>query len=222
MRIQLVIFDMDGVIFEGDNFWLELHRRYGTEREGLELASKYLVSDYTNLANLVAGRLWKGKPASVYNLMVKRRLYQPGVRKVFGYLKRHNIHSAILSSGPYHLALRAQKDLGIDAVWANRLSINNDAITGEVEVMVRDYDKKDVGLGIIRQFNAEPSRTVFVGDSDADAALAEVVGLPVAYDCKSERLRKACKYALNYGELERLTDIIGNAQSEQKRLSVSG
>lgn len=207
MKVELVIFDMDGVIFEGDNFWLELHKQFGTEKEGLELAGKYLTSDYDNLARLVASNLWKGKSASVYNLMVNERLYQPGVRKVFSYLGQNNIRSAILSSGPYHLALRAQKDLGINIVWANRLSITDDKFTGEVKVKVRDHDKKTAGLKMIRHFKTTPLNTVFIGDSDADAGLAEIVGLPVAYNSKSERLDKICRYVLKYGELEKLINI---------------
>lgn len=207
MRIELVIFDMDGVIFEGDNFWLELHEKYGTEEKGLELARKYLLSDYGNLANLVARDLWKGKPASIYNLMINSRVYQPGVKKVFNYLNQENIPSAILSSGPYHLASRAQMDLGINAIWANRLSIKDNALTGEVEVMVQDHDKKKAGLSIIRHFKASPSHTVFVGDSDADFGLAEVIGFPISYNSKSEALNRVSKYILKYGEFERLIDI---------------
>jgi len=77
MKIQLVLFDMDGVLFEGDNFWLELHERYGTQVRGLSLAEKYLKSDYKVLAQHVLGDLWKGKPASAYWQLVNTRSYQP-------------------------------------------------------------------------------------------------------------------------------------------------
>lgn len=210
MNIELAIFDMDGVIFEGDNFWLELHQKYGTEEKGLELAHKYLFSDYENLATLVAKDLWKGKPVSIYNLMINSRVYQPGVKKVFRYLNQKKIPSAILSSGPYHLASRAQGDLGINAIWANRLSIENNILTGEVEVMVRDHDKKEAGLSIIRHFKVSRSQTVFIGDSDADVGLAEVIGLPISYNSKSEKLNRVCKYVLKYGELEQLINILSS------------
>ena len=60
MAIDFVIFDMDGVLFEGHNFWLELHKKYGTEKLGLELANKYFTSDYDALAIQVARDLWRG------------------------------------------------------------------------------------------------------------------------------------------------------------------
>lgn len=212
MAIELVIFDMDGVLFEGYNFWLELHKKYGTEKLGLELADKYLTSDYDALAIQVARDLWKGKPASEYDLLVKERVYQPGVEEVFDYLRQKNIPSAILSSGPYDLALRAQKDLGIDAVWANRLSIEDGLLTGEVEVMVRDHDKQDIGRKIIARFETTPSHTAFVGDSAADFSLAKIVGLPIAYNSNSEALNHACKHVLGYGELKQVISILESQQ----------
>lgn len=212
MAIDLVIFDMDGVLFEGHNFWLELHKKYGTEKPGLELANKYLTSDYDALAIQVARDLWKGKSAMAYNLLVKERVYQAGVVEVFDYLKQENIPSAILSSGPYDLALRAQKDLGIDAVWANRLSIEDGLLTGEVEVMVRDHEKQDMGRTVIARFETTPSHTAFVGDSDADLGLAQIVGLPIAYNSNSEALNRACKHVLRYGELKQLISILESQQ----------
>jgi phosphoserine phosphatase len=222
MAIDLVVFDMDGVLFEGHNFWLELHQKYGTEKAGLELASRYLTSDYNTLAILVARDLWKGKPASVYNSMVKERVYQPGVKEVFAYLKNENIPTAILSSGPYDLALRAQRDLGINEVLANRLSIEDGRLTGEVEVMVRDHDKQEIGRKVIARFETTPSNTAFVGDSDPDIGLAEIVGLPVAYNSESAALNRVCRYVLRYGELKGLISIVQSQSHSDDELSSRG
>ena len=57
---------MDGVIFEHRNFWLELHKAYGTYKEGIELTKKYLATDYQKLVDEVIGRVWKNKPAQYY------------------------------------------------------------------------------------------------------------------------------------------------------------
>lgn len=213
MPPELVIFDMDGVLFEGHNFWLDLHNRYGTTERGLELADQYLTTDYETLAIMVARDLWKGKPASTYDSMVKERIYQPGVKQLCRYLKEKGIPSVILSSGPYDLAARAKRDLGIDAVWANRLSIEHGRLTGDVEVMVRDHGKQELGRQIIADYKTSPAGTAFIGDSDADAGLAEIVGLSVAYNSNSEALKRVSKYVLEYGELEKLTDIFESLQN---------
>ena len=51
--IKLIVFDMDGVIFEHYNFWLELHKSYDTHEEGLKLTNKYLKTDYQKLVGEV-------------------------------------------------------------------------------------------------------------------------------------------------------------------------
>jgi len=208
MNTELVIFDMDGVIFEGTNFWLELHERYGTERQGLKLARKYMNSNYKLLARHVVGGLWKGKPAWVYRTMVDKRVYQPGVREVFEFLHRNRIRSAIVSSGPHELASRAQQELGIEEVWANRLGVENDVISGQVETMVPDGEKDRIGLKVMAKMGVDPSRVAFVGDSESDVGLAKKVALPIAYNSESKMLNRLCKYKLKYGELTKLIDIL--------------
>jgi phosphoserine phosphatase len=209
MDIELVIFDMDGVVFQGDNFWLDLHREYGTDEEGVRLANSYLNSDYVMLAELVIERLWKGRPASVFERLVERRSYHPGVQELFKFLHRRGLRSAIVSTGPYQLAERAQSELGIDEIRGNRVIIESGMIS-QVEIMVRETHKAEVGRRIMSSQAVDPARTAFVGDSYSDVALAELVGLPVAYNSKSAELNDVCKYMLRNGELGMLIGILEN------------
>jgi HAD superfamily phosphoserine phosphatase-like hydrolase len=208
MSIGLVLFDMDGVIFEGKNFWLDLHREYGTAERGLSLSERYLAEDYDSLARAVVGKLWKGRSAAPYWDLVYGRAYQPGVQNVFAYLHKRSIRSAIVSSGPAHLAERAQRELGIDAVRANRLFFDGDRLSGEVEVQVRDSEKLWAGRCLMDELGVPPDATAFVGDSNSDVALAETVRLPVAYDSTSKRLVQACCQVLKHGELPQLINFI--------------
>ena len=68
--IKLIIFDMDGVIFQPHNFWLELHRVFGTLEEGKRLTKKYLHTDYQQLVHEVVVKLWRGKDAAPYYNLV--------------------------------------------------------------------------------------------------------------------------------------------------------
>ncbi|MCG2719568.1 MAG: hypothetical protein L6266_02425 [Nanoarchaeota archaeon] len=43
---KLICFDMDGVIFKDNNFWIELHKRFGTLEQGIKLTEKYLHNNY--------------------------------------------------------------------------------------------------------------------------------------------------------------------------------
>jgi phosphoserine phosphatase len=208
MNIKAVIFDMDGVIFEGENFWIDMHKAYGTLKPGLSLAKKYLQADYEYMANIVAGQLWKGKRSNAYEELVKNRIYQPGTKEVFSYLRQKGIRSAIISTGAYDLALRAQRELGIDEIRANKLEIKKGVFTGKVDIQVSEGQKAKAGLELIAIFKTLLQYTAFIGDSDSDIDLARVVSLPIAYNSKSKELNSIARYTLEYGKLKDITNIL--------------
>jgi phosphoserine phosphatase len=210
-RVRAVLFDMDGVLFEGHNFWLDLHKAYGTDVAGLELAEQYLRSNYEALAARVGEELWRGKPAATYEELVAARQYQPDVEEVFTFLHRHQVRTAIVSSGPDLLAARARADLGLDVVRANGLQVENGLLTGRVTLRVSDTEKDRVGREVLEELDVTPAQAAAVGDSESDAPIATLVALAVAYDSKSEALNNVATYRLRHGELGRLSDILANA-----------
>ena len=128
--MKLITFDMDGVIFKHHNFWMELHKEYGTLDEGVELTKKYVKTDYSRLVKEVIGRLWAGKSAQIYLNLINQHHYVKGTEKTFAEIRERKDKTMIISSGPYDLALRAQKDLCINYVFANRLPIQDGIIAG--------------------------------------------------------------------------------------------
>ena len=57
MKYKLICFDMDGVIFKDINFWLELHKAFGTFGLGKWLTKRYLHADYGRLVEEVVVKL---------------------------------------------------------------------------------------------------------------------------------------------------------------------
>jgi phosphoserine phosphatase len=207
-RIELVLFDMDGVIFEGSNFWLELHREYGTATEGEALATQYLDDDYELLAREVAGRLWKGLPAGPYEALVDEREYEPGIGDVLSYLRERDVPTAIISSGPRQLAERVRAEWGVDEIRANYVEIKNGRVTGVADIMVPDGNKIGVGRDVMAHFGVAPSHVAFVGDSAADVGLVGLVGLGIAYNATSPDLIETADYVLERGGLRDLIEIL--------------
>ena len=91
MTYKLVCFDMDGVIFKDINFWMELHKKFGTLEQGIELTKKYLHTNYDRLVEEVVVKLWKGKDAKPYYDLVNSIEYLPGVRETFVISKQEDI-----------------------------------------------------------------------------------------------------------------------------------
>lgn len=208
---DLVIFDMDGVIFEGRNFWLDLHRAYGTEAEALRLWEAYGETDYPRLGSLTASGVWRGRDAAVFGQLVAERRYVDGIHDVMARLEAWKMRTAVISSGPWQLAERARRELGIDLALANRLAIVDGRIAGTVEIMVDENRKDEVAMQVMAAFGAARARTAVIGDTPADARMAAVAGLAIAYDCDSPVLLAAARAALPKGELRRVVGILAAA-----------
>jgi phosphoserine phosphatase len=208
VTIKLVIFDMDGVIFEGRNFWLDLHRRYSTVADALDLAERYLKHDYETLGRITTEVLWKGKSATPFLDLVHQRRYQRGVAELIEGLRQYGVMTAIVSSGPMQLAARAQEDLGIDEIRANKLQIVDGRVCGPVNISVPDSEKGRVSLEVMRCLAVTPDESAAVGDSESDVGVAQVVSLPVAYDSDSAELDNIARVHLRKGELLKLRDIV--------------
>ena len=206
--IELVIFDMDGVIFEGHNFWLDMHHAYSTAEQGIELANRLMVSDYGRLASIVAGRLWKGRSSAPFESLVESRSYEPSIPELFHYLEAVNLPTALISSGPQQLAARARSDLGIDIVRANHVHVEDGRITGATTIDVPDAEKVRVAIDVVAHFQTSLAHTAFIGDSESDVQLLELVGVGIAYNATSQALEDVAQYVVQRGELAEVIQIL--------------
>jgi phosphoserine phosphatase len=195
--LKMVLFDMDGVIFEGENFWLDLHRRLGTDRAALALAKRYMATDYQRLSRITVERLWRGKPSEPFFELIGRRSLVPGAEVLFAFLRQNRVATAIISSGPYQLAERAQKLLGIDVIRANHVYVEDGAFLGKVDVQVDDANKGAVAASILADFGLDMSSVAGVGDSASDIELMPYAECSIAFNSKSEELNRACRYVVD-------------------------
>jgi phosphoserine phosphatase len=208
-RIKAVVFDMDGVLFEGRNFWMDLHLLLGCDvAEARRLLERYLDADYAMLAAEIVGKRWRGKAAEPYLELVGGRRYQPGAQETVTFLRESGIATAIVSSGPDLLAERAKRELGVDAIRANGVDIRNGRISGAATIRVPQGQKAAVALDVLADLGVSVDQAAAVGDSDADVALAARVAVPIAYDSSSEQLTRMAAHKLKHGELARVCQII--------------
>ncbi len=208
--VDLVIFDMDGVIFQGRNFWLDLHRALGTEAEAWRLWDAYGKQDYPRLSAITVEEVWIGRNAAAFHDLIASRVYVDGAADVVGWLREHGVRTAIVSSGPYQLAERAQRELGIDAIRANRVAIVGTVFTGTVDLQVDDTRKDLAAIAVMTKFGIPPDRTAMVGDSSSDARLVGIVGRLIAYDPDSSELVTAADTVIMSGHLRDLISLFAS------------
>lgn len=192
---KLIVFDMDGIIFEHFNFWIELHKAYGTLEEGIELTKRYLKTNYQMLVNEVIGRLWKDKPTSVYFELVKKVDYAKGAKEVIAEVKKRGYKTAIISSGPSELAERAKKEIGIDYAYTNKLLIEGNKVAGSKDINywpIGAGNKADALRELCKMHNLFLKDVIVIVHEDNDIKMAKSAGLAIAFNPTSKELEKYC------------------------------
>jgi len=209
MQHKLVIFDMDGTIFEHENFWLELHKRLGTLDEGKKATDEWLRKDFAKLVDIVVHNLWKGKPAQPYLDLVNEARYLPGVKETVTELHKRGYKTAIITAGPSQLMERAKRELGIDLGYASTLEIKDGIITGRS----RHDDGSPMFLELEKHLSAEKlcdglgitlHEAVAVGDSHNDLPLFRKAGMSIAFNTQDNELRCAATHHVEGNDLRNI------------------
>ncbi|MDD5254243.1 MAG: HAD family phosphatase [Candidatus Nanoarchaeia archaeon] len=210
MSYKLICFDMDGVIFKDINFWVELHKKYGTIEKGLKLNKKYLHTDYNRLVKEVVINLWKGKSAKPYHDLINSLEYLPGVKETMEYVKKKNYITAIISASSIEAARKVQKEFGIDHIYANELVIKNGKISGEFiwPIGAGKEKKAKIIRDLCSDLNIPLKEVIYIGDSDTDLEAFKEVGLSIAFNSNSEALKKAATHTINSNNISHIIKYI--------------
>lgn len=217
--VKLIIFDMDGVIFEHANIWMELHKIYGTLEEGEALTKQYLATNYDALVREVVGRLWRGKSAQLFLDLISQTQYNPGVKETIVELHARGYILAIISSGPKALMERAMAELGIDDGYANDLVIENGVVAGKTHYAdgsscwpIAADNKIPFVKTLCKKHGCKIGEVAFVGDSMADYPAFKVVGLPIAFNDAPQELIDLANdrvgYYFPYNDLRQILDVL--------------
>ncbi len=206
---KLIVFDMDGVIFQHDNFWMRLHEAWGTLEEGTRLTNLYLKTDMKRLAKEVISKLWKGKNEAEFRQLIETAKYNPGVKETIDELKRREYQLAILTSGPIHLAQRTKDELGIDNIYGNELIFKDGKATGEYNWLSLDYKYKGESfLNICKELNVNTKDTIVIGDNDQDKYKFKEAGISIAFNTKSEELKKIATHVVEGNDLKEILEFV--------------
>lgn len=220
--IRLICLDMDGVLTQWNNFWLRLHDAWGTHEEGYALTQQYLRTDYARLMQEVLDRLWVGKELEPYQRLVESVPLSPGIEEFFKELDgfqqgqhqyfQHDsrVPRAIISSGPYHLALRIQEQFGMDFVFGNELIFENGIYRGAYHWNVdpRNGDKPEIMRQLCDDLDILPQHVLYIGDDALDLAAFREAGVSIAFNAKSDELKAAATYVVDSADLRDVIPIL--------------
>ncbi len=197
MPIELVIFDVDGVLKEVVDPYSLLHRHFGTEEEGRRhfqaFRNGYIT--YHEFAQLDAWS-WRGRSVDEIKGLLRSTPYASGAFEAVAGLRSRGIPYVLLSSGFDLNVEDVAVELKAHGWCANILHRDRGRIVGRMTVRVPYAGKGPIVQEIIRRWHVDPARVLAVGDSDTDIRMFEQVGHAVAVQPRSEAVSRAADAAL--------------------------
>ena len=158
--------------------------------------------------------LLAGVPTSLLEDLKARIELMPGATILLATLKKHGVHTALVSGGfrTYTGFIRAR--LGFDEDHANELETADGRLTGRAVEPILDKDSKLASLTRIAAEHQVPlAATCTVGDGANDLPMLKAAGLGVAFRAKPVVAAEA-RARVDHGDLTALLYAQGYRQAE--------
>ncbi len=197
MPVDLVIFDVDGVLKEVVDPYMLLHRHFGTVEEGKRHFRAFREGHitYHEFAQLDAWS-WRGQRVEKIKAILRQTPYMPGAFRAAAGLQDRDVPFVLLSSGFDLNVEEVANDLGAKGWCANILHRDGGRIAGCMTVRVPYGGKGPIVREIIRRWEVDPARVLAVGDSDTDIRMFEQTGHALAVRPRSEAVSAAAAATL--------------------------
>lgn len=182
--MALIAFDFDGSLSQSDLTVL-LGREYDVANEIQGLAEQGLRGD-AEFASTLRQRaaLLEGMPERRVEAAFERCKLRDGAAEMIRDLRRSD-HRVAIVTGSFErgveTALR-QADVAVDHLVANRLVLENEAVTGEVEGPLLDAGKDEILEELALADGESSGVTIAVGNGMMDLPMLRVAGTAIGYD----------------------------------------
>ena len=211
-NIELVLFDMDGVLTDTISSWKYIHDYFGTSNEiSVDAYLRGKIDDMEFIKRDVS--LWRedGKPIARDKLvqLLSNIPLMKGAEQCVATLKDHNISTAIVSAGLYILAEKVAKKLDIDHVFANDIKTDkNGRLNGEgiVEVGLIHKDRNVIKLS--NQLGIPLEKIVAVGNSCFDIPMLETCGMGIAFNPEDGCIKEAADVVVEGKDLSKILPFL--------------
>jgi phosphoserine phosphatase len=207
-KLELVIFDMDGVLTDIISSWKYIHDFFKTSNQ--RSVDEYLKGEIDDLEFIKRDvSLWKenGKPITEDRLteILSNVPLMNGADKCIRNLKRNKIKTAIVSAGLDLLAKRTAKELGIDYIKSNGIKTDaNGHLTGEGILKVRLMYKDLAVKSLSKELKIPLNRIASVGNSCFDIPMLEITGLGVAFNPNDDCTKEAADVIVQERDLSKI------------------
>ena len=211
-KVELVMFDMDGVLTDILSSWKYIHDYFNTSNE--RSVDDYLKGKIDDMEFIRRdASLWKenGKPIKKDKLVeiLSDVPLMKGAKECINYLSGNNIKTTIVSAGLDILADRVAKDLGINHVLANGIRTDRNGYLNGKGILGVKLMYKDLAVRSFAKKNKIPLESIVsVGNSCFDIPMFEMTGLSIAFNPGDECTKKAADILIESKDLSEILCFI--------------
>lgn len=213
-KLELVVFDMDGVLTDIISSWKFIHDYFHTTNE--KSVSDYVkgkINDKEFIKRDALLWLEDGKPIKKEKLVkiLSDVPVMKGAKECVSVLDMNNIKTAIISAGLDILANRIAKELGINYVFSNGIKTDNKGyLIGEGIVNVQLKYKERTVRRLAKKLDIKYNRIAAVGNSCYDIPMFAVSGIGIAFNPDDECVKKAADYVVEKKDLNLIIPLLEN------------
>ena len=211
---RMICFDMDSTLVDMEGID-EMARKAGVHREVAEITEKAMAGELDfeeSLRRRVA--MLRGLTLAEAKEIRNQMLLAPGADELLTTLKWLGFKLGILSGGFDIFTARLKDKFSLDFAYANRLEIQNGALTGKIEGEIIDAAQKARLLNRLACDNGIPlDQVVAVGDGANDSLMLTQAGLGIAYNAK-RGLDRAANAALSRAGFNHVFHLLGITEED--------
>ena len=216
MKYKLVCFDLDGTIVDETIFiWDTIHDFCGVPKEARRKAYDNFISKKITYNQWYEGDRIELKKVGCNKEKIFKAIkplkLMPGALETLKELKKRGLKLALISGSldvVLDYLIPNYKEI-FDDVLINKISFDKEGNISGGKSTPFDFEHKATGLKMIcKNEKINLKESVFVGDNHNDIHIAEIAGLSIAFNCKSDTLAQISDVVIKKKDLREILKFI--------------
>ena len=202
-RFKLIMFDMDDTLLKGRTIFVFADKLGFTDK----LFSIINSDQQSYKKSIEIAQLLKGKNENDLLELFRTIPLQDHLETVINELKNKDLTTAIATNSYQFVADDLKERLGFDYAFANNLIMNQNIVTGEIQLhnvarercnngRIYSICKGRVLERLCETLSITPEKAIAIGDSMVDVGMISKAGLGIAYNA-SEEVQKHADISTN-------------------------
>jgi phosphoserine phosphatase len=187
-EIKILAIDMDSTLINIECID-EIADLAGVKEEVSRITKETMQGKITDFSESLRKRVafLKGINLSLLDEIYDKRLkLSNGAENLIKYMHNNQVYTMLVSGGFTFFSDKLKNRLNLNQAHSNQLSIKNGILTGEVNGIIVDGEKKaNLLQNIIIDKNIDAKNTIAIGDGANDLPMMAIAGFSIAYKAKA-------------------------------------